>query len=49
MSLFYPAFLSPDIGFLIHLSIQYSCLENPMDKRRLIGYGPWGHKASDST
>ena len=23
--------------------LQYSCLENPMD-RRLVGYSPWGHK-----
>ena len=26
---------------------QYSCLENPMDKRSLEGYSPWGHKESD--
>ena len=25
-------------------SLQYSCLEKPMDKRSLVGYGPWGHK-----
>lgn len=24
--------------------IQSYCLENPMDKRGLGGYGPWGHK-----
>ena len=24
--------------------LQYSCLENPMDKRRLVGYSPWGHR-----
>ena len=23
--------------------LQYSCLENPMD-RSLVGYSPWGHK-----
>ena len=23
--------------------LQYSCLENPKD-RRLVGYSPWGHK-----
>ena len=22
----------------------YSCLENPMDKRNLVGYSPWCHK-----
>ena len=21
---------------------QYSCLENPMDQRSLVGYSPWG-------
>ena len=24
--------------------LQYSCLENPMDKRSLAGYSPWGCK-----
>ena len=28
--------------------LQYSCLENPMD-RSLPGYSPWGHKESDRT
>ena len=28
--------------------LQYSCLENPMDKRSLEGYSPWGHKESDT-
>ena len=28
---------------------QYSCLGNPMDKRSLAGYCPWGHKESDIT
>ena len=28
---------------------QYYCLENPMDKRSLVGYRPWGHKESDTT
>ena len=27
--------------------LQYSCLENPMD--RVMGYTPWGHKESDTT
>ena len=26
--------------------LQYSCLENPMDR---VGYSPWGHKQSDTT
>ena len=29
--------------------LQYSCLENPMDKGSLSGYSPWGHKESDTT
>ena len=29
--------------------LQYSCLENPMDREALAGYSPWGHKESDST
>ena len=29
-------------------SLQYSCLENPMD-RRLVRYSPWGHKEWDTT
>ena len=29
-------------------SLQYSCLENPMD-RSLVGYSPRGHKDSDTT
>ena len=29
--------------------LQYSCLENPMDKRSLIGCDPWGHKESETT
>ena len=28
--------------------LQYSCLENPMHGRSLVGYSPWGHKESDS-
>ena len=28
--------------------LQCSCLENPQD-RNLVGYGPWGHKESDTT
>ena len=24
--------------------LQYSCLRNPMDKRSLAGYSPWGCK-----
>ena len=29
--------------------LKYSCLENPMDKRSVEGYGPWDHKESDTT
>ena len=29
--------------------LQYSCLENPMDQRSLVGYSPWSHKESDMT
>ena len=29
--------------------LQYSCLENPMDKRSLAGSSAWGHKESDMT
>jgi len=27
--------------------LQYSCLENSMDKRNLVSYSPWGHKEWD--
>ena len=31
-------------------SLQYSCLENSMDRERsLVGYSPWGHKETDTT
>ena len=29
--------------------VQQSCLENPMDRGILVGYGPWGRKESDMT
>ena len=34
--------------------LQYSCLENPMEResdggRSLVGYSPWGHKELDMT
>ena len=29
--------------------LQYSCLENPMDRGAWRGYSPWGHKESDTT
>ena len=29
--------------------LQYSCLENPMEQRSLVGYSAWGHKESDTT
>ena len=28
--------------------LQYSCLENPIDKRTLAGYSPWGHTELDT-
>ena len=29
--------------------LQYSCLENAMDRGVWGGYSPWGHKESDTT
>ena len=29
--------------------LQYSCLENSMEKRNLAGYSPWGLKELDMT
>ena len=29
--------------------LQYSCLENPMDRGPLVGYSPWGFKELDMT
>ena len=29
--------------------LEHSCLKNPMDKRSLEGYSPWGCKESDMT
>ena len=29
--------------------LQYSCLENPMDRWSLAGYSPWGRKELDTT
>ena len=29
--------------------LQYSCLENPMDRGAWQGYSPWGRKESDTT
>ena len=29
--------------------LQYSCLENPVGQRSLVGYSPWDHKESDTT
>ena len=29
--------------------LQYSCLENPMDRGFWRGYNPWGHKEMDTT
>ena len=30
-------------------TLQYSCLENPMDRGNLAGSSPWGHKESEMT
>ena len=37
----------PGIG--IGNSLQYSCLENSMNRGGCVGYSPWGHKESDMT
>ena len=29
--------------------LQYSSLENPMDRGGLVGYSPWDHRESDTT
>ena len=29
--------------------LQNSCLENPIDRRSMVGYSPWGRKESDMT
>ena len=29
--------------------LQYSCLENPIDRGALVGCSPWGRKESDMT
>ena len=29
--------------------LQYSCLENPLGRRFLVGYSPWGCQESDTT
>ena len=29
--------------------LQYSCLENLVDRTAWAGYSPWGHKESDTT
>ena len=29
-------------------TMQYSYLENPLDKRILVDYSPWGHKELDT-
>ena len=29
--------------------LQYSCLENPLDRASPAGYSPWGRKESDTT
>ena len=29
--------------------LQHSCRGNPMDRRALVGFSPWGRKESDRT
>ena len=29
--------------------LQYSCLENHLGQRSLVGYGPWGRRELDTT
>ena len=29
--------------------LQYSCLENPIERSTVGSYSPWGHKESDTT
>ena len=29
--------------------LQYSCLENPIDRETWVGYSPWGRKGSGTT
>ena len=36
-------------GMATHSSSQYSCLENPLDRRAWAGYCPQGHRESDTT
>ena len=31
------------------MTTQYSCLGNPMDRAKLVGYSPWGCKELDTT
>ena len=30
-------------------SLQYSCLENPIERGSLVAYSPWGCKESDTS
>ena len=30
-------------------SLQYSCLENSVNRGAWVGYSPWGHKKSNTT
>ena len=43
-------YLCPNFPFFIRIApLQYSCLENPMDGRNLIGCSPGGREESDMT
>ena len=41
--------LPSSAGDIRETGLQYSCLENPMDKKSLVGYSPWGCKQLDTT
>ena len=36
-------------GYFIGYPLQYSCLENSVERGAWAGYSPWGHKESDTT
>ena len=41
--------LGRSLGGVHGSPLQYSCLENPHEQRRLVGYSPRGHKELDLT
>ena len=44
-----PAMISLSLGEGNGTPLQYSCWENPMDWRSLVGCSPWGRKELDTT